>query len=162
MTEKWVIPVALACLTFLFSVISYFIQRQVNNADINNKKQQEKYGEYLADNKLKFYSQCKEYLNTIDEQFESDCTFGPSEGVESGLDSTLISFRKFIHNQQIIDQQVLDPVKTYSEFVAESSFTIYSKNLTIQESKKIYLNSQYLLKEAAATLDNSIYKLLHP
>jgi len=160
-TERWVIPVSLTLLTALFATLNFFVERYVSKDDESTKKQSEKFGEFVADSKIKFYSQCKEYLNSTDEQFESYCKLGHSKNVEDGLDSTLINFRKFVRKQQIIDQNLINPLIVYLEFVAESSFSISAQNLDREKSIYMYNESQIYLKEVLTLLDNGINKLLN-
>jgi len=156
LSEKWFLPVFITILTALLALASFFIQRSFTKGDVSKNKQNEIIGQYIAQSKVEFYEECKSYLNTIDEQFESFCKIDHSQQVGNQLDSTLITFRKFILNQQVIDQSIIEPVKKYAEFVSNSAFDISTNNSTKEESVHYYQESQSLLDEANKTLNKGI------
>jgi hypothetical protein len=160
LSEKWFLPVFITILTSLLALSSFFIQRSFNKGDVSKNRQSEIIGQYVAQSKVDFYKGCKNYLNTIDEQFESFCKIGNSEQVGRQLDSTLITFRKFVLGQQVIDQSIIEPVKKYAEFISETAFDITSKNLRKEQSIRYYQESQSPFSEASKTLDIGIQQIL--
>jgi hypothetical protein len=160
LSEKWVLPVSIAVLTAVLGTLNFLIERNVGKNDISEIKQSEVIGEYVAKSKIEFYQRSREHLNNIDEQFESYCTLGREKVVGDKLDTLLISIREFVLSQQVIDQEMVDMLKEYAEFVSERAVDVGDSKTDKAMAKQIYEESKALHKDIIIKLDSKIGELL--
>lgn len=162
LSQKWVLPVCLAAWGALLTGGNFLVERYYKNKDLSQNKENEVVAEFLANTKVTFYTNCLSQLTLLNEQFESYCKFDQAKQTENQIDSIHLAFRKLILNQQVIDQQVIAPIKSYTDFIAERVFDISTGKHSKEQIQAYFSNSEPLLFEAREMLAKSIQKTKTP
>lgn len=156
---KWVLPVALAILGAALTLGNFLITRQYNNSDLGTNKRVETIAVTQANSKWAFYTICKKSLVGIENQFEAFCKIDQSKAAADSLNSTLITFRQKVSEQEVVDQSVIAAIHEYHEFIAQNINYLATSPAKQEEIGAIFKKGSELYNDAMDKLTQALDKL---
>lgn len=158
--DKWFLPIVITVLTFLLTLVNYFVTRHYNLQDIAGNKGKEVVGAYLTNTKIEFYNSCKTYLTTLLDRFDSYCNIGPVDAEKDSIATILGRLNRSIEIQQVMDQKVIAPLNTYRDYLADALVDIDNQQPDKPKLRQIFQGSAPLFSEAVSVLDKGIQELI--
>lgn len=142
--NKWIIPIIVALITGLMTLLSLHIQYQ-----FQKKFEKEK---LLIEDKYKFQTKVTDLLNAIDRSFYELCYFDSSRNEE--LEKSLEKYyRLFGKGTSInIDEDTIQVLKQYSEDIAEKVFQIAEEKPNLEDKKSLYRESMSNFEKSKSAL----------
>ncbi|MEM6737712.1 MAG: hypothetical protein AAF620_16740 [Bacteroidota bacterium] len=158
LSSKWTLPVSLAILGALLSLVSFFIEQNVVKSNITISERNKIVGKAMGEDLERFYNDVWNLLIDIDEQFES-YSLGLEKVESDKLDSLLMEFHETLNKQRLVDQEVINLCKEYKEYVSESALDLSTKVIPSSNAKRVYLESKTLHQKAVNAVKDYTEKL---
>lgn len=155
---KWILPISLALLAAVLGSANYLIEKNIDRNYLTDLKKKELFAEFEAKSEIAFYTEAREKIIKLNDLFEEFCKFKDKE-TGGKLDQALIDYRNFYQKQQFIEFEIINDLKKYSEFLAESQFEIEKSELGRKEIERLFEDSQKLKVLAVKRVNDGLNKL---